>query len=249
MEALVMETRQRGPLSEIRVLDLTRYIAGPLCGQMLADAGAEVIKIEPPGGEISRHEPPLVQVDENHATSLLFLRFNRGKKSVVIDTRTEGGRETLRELIRSADVLIENFRPGVLESWGLSWEAIQSINPRLIYATTSGFGYENSPMRDRAAFNTVAEALGGLVSRQPTEELPPLSMGVLAADNISGLYSVIGILQALISRTSTGVGQRVDISMHDSVLAFNNENISNASVIAGSGERPPDMVLAPFGYY
>lgn len=239
-----------GPLDGIRVLDLTRFIAGPLCGQLLSDAGAEVIKVEPPEGEASRHEWPRVRIDEDHETSLLFLRFNRGKKSVVIDTRSEQGVTEFAELIATADVLIDNFRPGMLESWGLDWERLQEINPRLIYATITGFGYERSPLRDLPVFSTIAEAMGGLVSRRPTDDTPPEAMGLPVADEVSGLFSTIGILQALIQRGRTGVGSRLDLAMYDSVLTFNDIVVAQAATTPpGEEGRPPRKIHAPAGFY
>jgi CoA:oxalate CoA-transferase len=238
------------PLAGLRVLDLTRYIAGPLAGQMLADAGAEVIKVEPPGGEVSRHEPPQVRISDDHTTGLLFLRFNRGKKSVVIDTRSEAGRAEFIELIKTADVLLENFRPGMLESWGLGWEQLHDINPRLVYASISGFGYRDSPMRDTPTFNTIAESMAGLVSRLPDGDQPPESFFPVAmGDGVSGLFAVIGILQAVIQRDRTGEGAWLDLAMYDSLLAFNDVVVANASVVSGSGEPPPRHVSAPAGYF
>jgi CoA:oxalate CoA-transferase len=238
------------PLSGLRVLDLTRYIAGPLAGQMLADAGAEVIKVEPPGGEASRHEPPQVRIRDDLTTGLLFLRFNRGKKSVVIDTRSDEGRAEFTRLIETADVLLENFKPGMLASWGLGWDRLREINPRLIYASISGFGYRDSPLRDAPAFNTIAEAMAGLVARLPEGDDPPESFHpVAAADGISGLFATIGILQAIIQRDRTGEGSWVDLAMYDSVLTFNDVVVANASVLASAAPPPPKKFLAPVGYF
>ncbi len=238
------------PLAGLRVLDLTRYIAGPLAGQMLADAGAEVIKVEPPGGEVSRHEPPQVRISDDHTTGLLFLRFNRGKKSVEIDTRSDEGHAQFVRLIESADVLLENFKPGMLESWGLGWEQLHAINPRLVYASISGFGYRDSPMRDTPTFNTIAESMAGLVSRLPDGDQPPQSFYPVAmGDGVSGVFAVIGILQAIIQRDRTGEGAWLDLAMYDALLAFNDVVVANASVLSGTGEPPPRHVSAPAGYF
>lgn len=238
------------PLDDVRVLDFTRYVSGPYATMLLADSGAEVIKVEPPGGEVTRSLPPTMQTDEGEI-STYFLRLNRGKKSVTLDVKSPGDRPTLEALIRSADVLVENFRPGTLESWGLGWDRLQELNPELVYASISGFGHSVSPSRDWPAFNLVAETMAGVVSQLPTEARRPRAVGLPIGDSNASLNAVNGILMALLRRTRTGVGSRVDIAMYDSMVSTNEWSIgvfsgTNTEVELGTDVHP---WFAPYGLF
>jgi len=237
-------------LAGIRVLDFTRYVSGPYATMLLADAGAEVIKVEPPGGEVTRTLPPLLKTEEGEI-STYFLRLNRGKKSVTLDARSAEDRPVLEELIRSADVLVENFRPGTLESWGLDWERLQQLNPRLVYASISGFGHSDSPCRDWPAFNLVAEAMAGVVSQLPTPKKRPRAAGLPFGDTVASLHAVNGIVMALLRRTRTGRGSRVDIAMYDAMLSMNEWSIAVQSGAGVEVDLGTDVHpwFAPYGLF
>ena len=199
-------------LEGIRVLDLSRYIAGPYCGLLLADMGAEVIKVEKEGlGDETRQLGPW-----KNGVSMYYPAYNRNKKSVSINFRSEEGQQALRDLIKDADVLLENFRPGTLEKMGLSFEEMQKINPRIIRTSVSGFG-QTGPYAERAAFDVVVSAMGGLWQCFPDK--PPLrsDTGHAITDTVASMYGAIGTLAAIIYRERTGIGQHVDVSMYSSL--------------------------------
>lgn len=238
------------PLKDIRVLDFTRYVSGPYATMLLADAGAEVIKVEPYGGEVSRSLSPIMHTDEGDV-STYFLRLNRGKKSVTLDVKSPEDRPRLEALIRSSDVLVENFRPGTLDAWGLGWERLQELNPELVYASISGFGHSTSPNREWPAFNLVAEAMAGVLSQLPTEGKRPRSVGLPIGDSNASLNVVNGILLALLRRVRSGTGSRVDIAMYDSMVSTNEWSIG---VFSGTGtevELGADVHpwFAPYGLF
>lgn len=239
------------PLDGVRVLDFSRYVSGPYAGMLLADAGAEVIKVEPEGGEVSRSLPPMMQDGEGEDHSTYFLRLNRGKKSVVLDPRSAEQRPALERLIASADVIIENFRPGAFDAWGLGWEELQAINPRLTYATITGFGHSPSPSRDWPAFNLVAEAMAGVVGRMPEGEEPAKAAGLPFGDSMASLHMVNGIVMSLLRRATTGRGSRVDIAMYDSMLSANEWSIachSGAGIEVELGATVHPW-FAPYGFF
>ena len=201
-------------LTGIRVLDLTRVLAGPFCTALLADLGAEVIKIETPAGDDYRHVPPLAD-----GTGGLFRLLNRGKKSVALDLRSDRGREIVRQLAQSSDILVENFRPGVMDSMGLGYTALAGTNPGLIHVSISGFGRE-SPMGDLPAYDLVIQAMTGFMDLTGEPDGPPTMTGESVADLASGLFASWAALAALIARGSTGKGQFVDVAMYDCLFNF-----------------------------
>ena len=202
-------------LQGLRVLDLTRVLAGPYAAMVLADLGADVVKIEVPGrGDDSRAYPPYV-----NGESAYFMSLNRNKRSVTLDLKNPAARELFLGLARKADVVLENFRPGTMARLGLSYETLHIENPRLIYAAASGFG-QSGPYSQRAAYDAVIQAMGGLMSITGPEGGAPTRVGTSIADITAGLFTTIGILAALQSRAESGQGQMVDVAMLDSVVAI-----------------------------
>lgn len=207
--------RDSSPLADLLVLDVTRVLAGPYATMVLADLGAEVIKIERPlQGDDARAFGPF-----SNGSSGYFASVNRGKKSVTLDLRTDGGREAFRGLAAQADVLVENFRPGVMDRLGFGYDAVRDLNPRLVYASCSGFG-QTGPYSRRPAYDIVVQAIGGLLGITGEEDGGPVRVGVSLGDLSAALFLVVGILSALVERTKTGRGQRVDVAMLDSVVAL-----------------------------
>ena len=203
-----------GALTDIRVIDLTRVLAGPFTTMTLGDLGAEVIKVEPFGGDEARGFGPFKE-----DVSGYFENVNRGKKSIAIDLKHPAGRDILLGLIEKSDVLVENFRPGVMKKLGLDYETLRSQFPGLIYAACSGFG-QTGPYARRGAYDMIIQGMGGIVSITGEPDRPPVRVGVSIGDIAAALYSCIGILTALFSRTQTGMGQMVDIGMLDCQVAL-----------------------------
>lgn len=202
-------------LEGVRVLDLSRFIAGPYCAMMLGDMGAEVVKIEPPGeGEYARRALPAVD-----GQSLYTFIVNRNKKSLALDLRHPEGLATLKALIREADVLVENFRAGTMEQMGLGWEAVHALNPRLVMARISGFG-QDGPLAQKQCFDGVAQAMSGLMDMTGQPDGPPTMIGSFMCDYTTGMYAALGILAALHARHTSGVGQLVDVSLLESALSM-----------------------------
>jgi len=203
------------PLEGIKVLDLTRVLAGPYCTMVLANLGAEIIKIERPGtGDDSRDFGPFV-----NGESIYFISINRGKKSIAIDLKSEEGKELLMDLVKEVDILAENFRPGTMEKLGLGYDKLKEVNPRLIYAAMSGFGH-SGPYSKRAAYDMIVQGMGGIMSitGQPGGE--PTRVGTSVGDITAGLFGTIGILSALLGRQTTGKGQKVDVAMLDGQVSI-----------------------------
>ena len=203
-----------GALTDIRVIDLTRVLAGPFTTMTLGDLGAEVIKVEPFGGDEARGFGPFKE-----GVSGYFENVNRGKKSIAIDLKHPTGRDILLGLIEKSDVLVENFRPGVMKKLGLDYETLRSKFPGLIYAACSGFG-QTGPYARRGAYDMIIQGMGGIVSITGEPDRPPVRVGVSIGDIAAALYSCIGILTALFTRTQTGTGQMVDIGMLDCQVAL-----------------------------
>ncbi|WP_337997709.1 CoA transferase [Oleispirillum naphthae] len=204
---------QKGALSGLRILDLTRVLAGPFCTMMLADMGAEVIKIEEPGkGDDSRHFAPF-----QNGESAYYMNLNRNKKGVTLNLKGKG-RELFLSLAETADVVVENYRPGTMDKLGLGYETLKAINPRLVYAAISGFG-NTGPYRLRAGYDIIGQAMGGLMSTTGWPDGEPTRTGTAIGDVLGGLSVAIGVLAALRHRDLTGEGQMVDVSLVDSVVA------------------------------
>jgi crotonobetainyl-CoA:carnitine CoA-transferase CaiB-like acyl-CoA transferase len=201
-------------LDGLHVLDVTQVMAGPFCAMMLADLGADVIKIEPPAGDSTRQMPGAVGAD-----SPSFNAVNRGKRSVVLNLKSSEGREVFARLARSTDILIENYRPGVMTTLGLSYETLAGLNPRLIYASISGYG-QTGPQRTKGGFDLIAQGVSGIMSITGEPGGPPVKAGVPLTDLSAGLFALVGILAALESRHRTGVGQHVDTSLVDAGVAL-----------------------------
>ncbi|MBC8232365.1 CoA transferase [bacterium] len=204
-----------GPLNGIRVLDLTRVLAGPYATMILRDLGAEVIKIEQPGvGDEARGVGPF-----KNGVSLYFMSINRGKKSITLNLRTERGKNIFWDLVKQSDIVIENFRPGTMKRLGLDYESIKLQNPKIIYAACSGFG-QTGPYSTRGAYDMIIQAMGGIVSITGEPGRPPVRVGASIGDMTAAMYTVIGILSALHHRERTGEGQLVDVAMLDCQVAI-----------------------------
>jgi formyl-CoA transferase len=215
------------PLHGIRVLDLSRVLAGPYCTMVLGDLGADVIKVESPEGDETRGwGPPFVAGE-----SAYYLCVNRNKRSLVVDFKTEAGREILHRLIQQSDVLVENFRPGALARFSLDYESASVINPNLIYCSITGFG-QTGPLRDRPGYDFMIQAMGGLMSITGEPDGAPMKVGVAVSDLFAGQNAVIAILAALQARTHTGKGQHLDISLFDSQIAML-ANVAGNYLISG----------------
>ena len=237
-----------GALAGLRVLDLSRVLAGPLCAQMLADHGASVIKVEPPDGdEARRFGPPL---DERGEVAY-FGALNRGKRSIAVDLSRPAGRAVLERLLAGADVLIENFLPGTMEKWGLGYEGtLAARHPRLIYCSVSGFGADG-PLGGLPGYDAVLQAICGLMSVNGTPDSGPLRLGVPVVDYLTGYNALSGVLLALAARERSSLGQRVEATLFDTGLAL---LVPHASIWFYSGRIPQRMGsahpnIAPYDRY
>ena len=213
------EPRGVGPLAGILVLDVTRVVAGPYCAMILADLGATVIKIEnPEDPDYTRTFPPMVRRGSEEE-SAFFAQYNRNKDGISINLRLDEGKRLFRRLVRKADVVIENFRPGTMEKLGLGYELLREDNPALVYAGISGFG-RTGPYSSRPAYDNSGQAAGGLWSMNGYPDQPPVRVGTIIGDLAASLYAAIGILAALREAEASGKGQVVDVSQQDSVLSL-----------------------------
>ncbi|MDE1172678.1 MAG: CoA transferase [Parvibaculaceae bacterium] len=244
-----------GTLAGLRVLDLTQALAGPFCTQILADHGADVIKIEPPeSGDMARFSGPFHAADAEHKQSGYFHSINRNKKSIVVDLKNPAGREIILSLLPGFDVVVENFRTGVMDKLGLSYETLREVNPRLVYATVRGFGDPRSgasPYVDWPAFDVVAQAMGGMMGVTGEDASHPVKVGPGVGDTIPALYLAIGILAAVLRARATGQGQFVDVSMLDAVLAVSERIVHQRSFgkIIAKPEGNHHPFIAPFGIF
>lgn len=207
-------------LENLTILDLTRVLAGPFCTMMLADMGANVIKIEiPAGGDDTRTYPPFREHNlEGERESLYFANINRNKKGITLDLKAPEGKALFKELVKKADIVVENYRPGVMDKLGLGYDVLQELNPRLIYAAVSGFGCYG-PYHLRPGYDILSQAMGGMMAITGPKGGPPTRAGSALGDILGGLHVTIGILAAVNARTITGKGQRVDVGLMDSVIA------------------------------
>jgi len=211
-------------LDGVRVIELGTAITAPLPGMMLADYGAEVIKVEPPGGDFFRR-----------GGGATFLAYNRGKRSVILDLKSEAGKAALSGLLAHADVLIDNYRPGVLDRLGLAADALRQRFPRLIHCSITGFG-DTGPYRDRPAFDSVGQAMGGLASLFIDPDKPQAA-GPTISDNVTGMYACTAVLAALVERQRTGAGRRLEVNMLESTMAFMPDAFSNYSLSGQEADR------------
>jgi crotonobetainyl-CoA:carnitine CoA-transferase CaiB-like acyl-CoA transferase len=210
------------PLKGVRVIELARILAGPWAGQLLADLGADVVKVEnPDGGDDTRKwGPPFVTgADGENLSAAYYHACNRGKRSVAIDFSKPEGAETVRRLVATADVLIENFKLDGLKKYGLDYESLKAVNPRLVYCSITGFG-QTGPYAPRAGYDFLAQGMGGVMSVTGDPSTPPQKVGVAVTDIICGIYSVVGILAALQHRHLTGRGQQVDLGLLDTQVSW-----------------------------
>jgi formyl-CoA transferase len=203
-----------GALDGIRVLELARFQAGPRGGMLLSDLGAEVIKIEPPGGEETRRHHPMVR-----GQSVYFAVYNRGKKSICLDLRSARGKEVFAALVPRADIVLENFRPGVMAAMGFDYQRLRALHSGIILVSVSGFG-QYGPYRDRPAFDSLGQALGGLMALTGQPEGHPVGTASSVVDRYTALHATIGALAALRHRERTGEGQLVDVCLLDSALTM-----------------------------
>lgn len=236
-----------GPLDDIRVIELGQLLAGPFCGQLLGDFGAEVIKVEDPG----RGDPMRQWGREKpHGKSLWWPVVARNKKSVTCDLRNPAGQELVRRLVADADVLLENFRPGTLERWGLAPEELWRINPRLVVTRVTGFG-QDGPYAPRAGYGSIGEAMGGIRYTTGDPDRPPSRTGISIGDSLAATFAAIGTLVALHQRDRTGRGQVVDSAIYEAVLAMMESLIPEWQVAGYQRERTGSVLpnIAPSNVY
>ena len=237
-------THSQGALADIRVIELGQLIAGPFCGQLLGDMGAEVIKVEPPGtGDPMRNW--------GHGDHKLWWEVvSRNKKSVSIDLRVEAGQAIVRRLVEHADILIENFKPGTMEKWGLSPDVLHAINPRLIIVRVSGYG-QTGPYASRAGFGAIGEAMGGWRAIVGDADRPPSRMGVSIGDTLAATYACLGALSALHHRTISGRGQVIDCAIYEAVLQVMESLVPEYTVSGHVRQRTGSVLegVAPSNVY
>lgn len=234
-------------LEGVKVLDLTHAYNGPFCTMLLADNGAEVIKIEPPVGDQCRTWGP---IDEKSGESGFYALVNRNKKGVTLNLKDEKAKEIFYDLVKDADIVVENYRGGVAKRLGVDYDTLKKINPKIVYASGSGFG-QNSPYSHRPCYDIVAQSMGGMVNITGFPDSPPAKAGTAIADNVTGIYLCVGVMMALYNREKTGEGQHVDVSMVDTIFTL----LENAIPITTmTGEIPQrqgniDLSIAPFDIY
>lgn len=235
-----------GALSDVKVLDLTRVLAGPYCTMMLADLGAEIIKVEQPTiGDDSRAFGPYVEGESGY-----FMSINRNKESMTVNLKSPEGKEIIKAMVKEVDVVVENFRPGTMKKLGLDYEVLKEINPRIIYAASTGYG-QSGPYSQRPAYDAVVQAMGGIMSITGQADGEPTRVGSSIGDIIAGIMTAIGVLAALHERENSGLGQMVDVAMLDCQVAIL-ENAITRYLYTGDvpkpiGNRHPSIVpFEPF---
>ena len=236
-----------GPLSDLRVVEMGQLLAGPFCGQLLADFGADVIKLEQPGvGDPMRvwgREKP-------HGKSLWWPVVARNKRSVTVNARTPEGQGIVRDLVREADILIENFRPGTMERWGLGWDELSGVNPRLVMVRVTGFG-QTGPYARRAGYGAIGEAMGGLRYVVGDPSAPPSRMGISIGDELAAIHAALGAVMAIHARERTGRGQVVDSAIYEAVLAMMESLVTERFAAGYTRERTGAILpnVAPSNVY
>ncbi len=234
-------------LEGLKVLDLTHAYNGPFCTTILADNGADVIKIESPKGDQCRTWGPM---DPKSGESGFYAFLNRNKKGITLNLKSEEGKNIFLEMVKSADVVVENYRPGVMRKLGIHYDVLKEINPKIVYASGSGFG-QTGPLCNRPCYDIVAQSMGGMVNLTGFPESIPTKVGPSVADNVTGIYLCVGVLMALYNREKTGLGQAVDVAMLDTIFSL----LENAIIINTlTGEIPKrqgniDPSIAPFDIY
>lgn len=238
-------------LKGVKVLALETQVAGPYCTMMMADQGADVIKVERPGvGDSAREMAPILKNDKGETTSGYFTRFNRGKKSVTLDMTKPEGLAVLKDLIAWADIIVENNKPDMMDKLGMGWEVVKSINPKVVYIAISGFGrlpQYKGMYSDRPAYDIIAQAMGGLMHLAGQSDSPPTWLGVAVGDVVTGIYASYAAMLCLLKARSTGEGEFVDISMYDCMTALA-ERAHNVYCFTGKVlRRGPDPLMQPWG--
>lgn len=233
------------PMQGLRVLDFTRVLAGPLATALLADLGAEVIKVEPPQGDDYRGIGPM-----RNGESALFTVMNRGKKSLVLDLKQAAAVALVMDLAAQVDVVVENFRPGVAERLGIDYAAMARCNPKLVYVSVSGFG-QSGPLANRPAYDVIIQAMSGLMEATGDPQGPPTMVGEAVSDVVAGLFASWAILAALHQTGRTGQGQHVDVAMFDTTLSFLATSVARYSFTGQPAQRVGNRhpLSAPFGVY
>lgn len=233
------------PLQDVKVLDLSRVLAGPYCTGLLADLGADVVKVESRHGDDARHLGPFT-----NGESVYFAQLNRGKRSIVLDLKDPTDLATLHRLVAEADVIVENFRPGVTDRLGIDYASLRQLNPRLVYASISGFG-QQGPMAQMPAYDLVVQAMSGLMEATGTQDGGPTRVGESVGDVIAGLFAAWAISTALYEREHSGTGRHLDVAMFDSLVSL---QVTAMSILTASGALPGRVgnrhpVSAPFDTY
>jgi crotonobetainyl-CoA:carnitine CoA-transferase CaiB-like acyl-CoA transferase len=238
------------PLAGVRVIELARILAGPWAGQTLADLGAEVIKVEAPEGDDTRRWGPPFLTRDGEEAAAYFHAANRGKRSVTVDFRTPEGQQAVRRLVAGADVVIENFKVGGLAKYGLDWDSLRQVNPRLIYCSITGFG-QSGPYAHRAGYDFIIQGMAGLMSVTGSPEGQPQKVGVAVTDVFTGVYAATAILAALVQRGVTGQGQQIDMALMDVAVSV----MANQAMNYLATGRAPRMMgnahpnLAPYAVF
>ena len=234
-------------LKGVKVLDLTHAYNGPFCTTLLADNGADVIKIEPPQGDQCRTWGP---IDEKSGESGFYAFLNRNKKGITLNLKTKEGKEIFYKMVREADVVVENFRGGVSKKLGVDYETLKKINPNIVYASGSGFG-QYGPLANRPCYDIVAQSMAGMVNLTGFPDSPPTKVGPSIADNVTGIYLCVGVLLALYNREKTGMGQSVDVAMLDTIFTLLENSIVTNTMTNVIPQRQGniDPSIAPFDIY
>lgn len=242
----------KGILDGVKVLGLEQQVAGPTCTMMLADQGAEVIKIERPGsGDTAREMAPMLKNEKGEMQSCYFARFNRSKKSVTLDMQSEAGQAVLWDLLKNVDIVVENLKPGMMDKLGFTWEKIREVNPGLVYVAISGFGrskkYEG-PYAKRLAYDIIAQAMAGQMHCCGNNaDGPPTWLGFALGDSGTGVYGAYSALLGYLNKLKTGKGEYMDVSMYDCMIALAERSHNIYSFTGNAVGRGPDKLIAPWG--